>query len=376
MKTYNMQPLTILLIMAIYVSCLYSKGTTVGGHFKMTFYDYSFGERTFIDSTSGVQKADGARSSGMTVSRFTLMIMREIAEIFTITIEPNFEAVTGATPKLGKSIGDDYTPGGPVFTGWQRAHISVMVPYPLDVEITGGIIFPRFTMDYGGELFFEEEYNGSKFAVSSCLGEMSATGIELYKAFELGFASMPAYLYIMNGSGRLHNDNNESPEVMLHIEPEFGPISLFGSILGGRWDNENKKNILRWSGGLSVAMGPVELRSEYAGGKCEKSFGDSLQFDATPHGFYTKLICQFSDWGKLMLHYNYVNYNFIGTYIGGDPGREIYSTVSPAFQVYIFDFLSIQSQFDIADWHKVNKEKNITDKLKFNRVFLGLRATF
>ncbi len=360
----------------LFILTAYGKETSVGGHFKLTLYDYSFGERTFTDSMGGNQKADGARSAGMTVSRFTLLIMKEIAEIFTVAVEPNFEAATGATPRLGKSIGDDYSPGGPVFTGWQRALMRVMVPYPLQTEISGGIIFPRFTMDYGAEIFFEEEYNGSRFAVSSCLGEMSATGIEIYKTFELGFLSMPAYLYIMNGSENLYHDNNETPEGMIHIEPEIGPVTLFGSFLAGRWDTENKKDVMRWSGGFSVALGPVELRSEYAGGTWEESIGDTVQSDANPYGFYTKLIYQFSSWGKLMAHYNYVNYNFIGTHIRGDQGREVYSTITPAFQVYVFDCLSIQTQYDIADWRKFNKEKNTRDRLKFNRLFLGLRATF
>lgn len=372
----NLFSISIFIVLFVNVLCVYSGETTVGGHFKLTLYDYSIGERTFIDSIDAEQKADGARSAGISISRFTLLAMREIKEIFTILIQPNFEVATGATPRLGRSIGEDSSPGGPKFTGWHKAFMRILIPYPLLLEISGGVIFPRFTMDYGAELFFEDEYNGSIFTLSSCLGEMSATGIELYRTFELGFASIPTYIYIMNGEGNMFHDNNDLPEGMIHIEPEIGPFRLFGSFLVGKYDDDSEKDVFRWSGGGSITMGPVELRSEYAGGKWEESISDSAQSDAEPHGFYTKLFYQFASWGKIMAHYNYVKYNFIGSCINGSPGEMVYSTITPGFQINVFDCLSIQLQGDIAAWKMKNKERNTRDKLEFYRYFLGLRATF
>ncbi len=367
-------PIVFLVLFNTYT--IHSGETTIGGHFKLTLYDYSIGERIFTDSTGAVQKADGARSAGISISRFTLLAMREIKEIFTILVQPNFEVATGATPRLEKSIGEDYSPGGPKFTGWHKAFMRIMIPYPLLLEISGGVIFPRFTMDYGAELFFEDEYNGSIFAISSCLGEMSATGIEIYRTFELGFASIPTYIYILNGEGNMFHDNNDLPEGMIHIEPEMGPFRLFGSFLVGKYDDDSEKNVFRWSGGGSITMGPVELRSEYAGGKWEKSICNSAQSDAEPHGFYTKLFYQFASWGKIMAHYNYVKYNFIGPCTNGLPGEMVYSTITPGFQINVFDCLSIQLQGDIAAWKMKNTERNTKDKLEFYRYFLGLRATF
>ena len=98
-------PVAFLVLFSIY--SVYCGETTVGGHFKLTLYDYSIGERTFTDSSDAVQTADGARSAGISISRFTLLIMQEIQEIFTVLVQPNFEVATGATPRLGKSIGDD-----------------------------------------------------------------------------------------------------------------------------------------------------------------------------------------------------------------------------------------------------------------------------
>lgn len=358
------------------IESVYAKKTTVGGHFKLTLYDYSIGDRTFTDSSNSVQRANGARSAGISISRFTLLVMREIEEIFTVLLQPNFEVTTGATPRLGKSIGENELSGAPRFTGWHKAFMRIMIPYPLLLEVTGGIIFPRFTMDYGAELFFEEEYNGSIFSLSTCLGEMEGTGIELYRTFELGFASMPTYIYIMNGEGNMFHDNNDLPEGMIHIEPEIGPVRLFGSFLVSKYDDDSEKDVFRWSGGGSVTLGPVELRSEYAGGMWEESLADTSDPDAKPHGFYAKLFYQFASWGKLMAHYNYVKYNFVGTHINGLPGWEIYSTITPGIQIYVFDCLAIQLQSDIANWRRKNKERNIKDKLEFSRYFLGLRATF
>ena len=367
-------PIVFLVLFSVY--SVHSGETTVGGHFKLTLYDYSIGERTFTDSLNNTQKADGARSAGISISRFTLLVMQEIKEIFTILIQPNFEVSTGATPRLGKSIGEGRSPGGPQFTGWHKAFMRVLIPYPVLLEVSGGVIFPRFTMDYGAELFFEDEYNGSIFSISSCLGEMSAAGIELYRTFELSFASIPTYIYILNGGGNMFHDNNDLPEGMIHIEPEIGPVRLFGSFLLGKYDDEGHKNVFRWSGGGSVTLGPVELRSEYAGGNWEKSIGDSAYADAEPHGFYVKLFYQFASWGKLMAHYNYVKYNFTGSYRMGTSGEETYSTITPGLNINVFDCLNIQLQGDIADWQMINEERNIKDRLKFSRYFLGLRATF
>ena len=174
----------------------------------------------------------------------------------------------------------------------------------------------------------------------------------------------------------MYHDNNDLPEGMIHIEPEIGPVRLFGSFLAGKYDNDSEKNVFRWSGGGSIKLGPVELRSEYAGGMWEESLADTAESDAKPHGFYAKLFYQFSSWGKVMAHYNYVKYNFVGSHINGTPGWEIYSTITPGFQVNVFDCLSIQLQGDIANWRRRNKERNTRDKLEFSRYFLGLRATF
>jgi hypothetical protein len=353
----------------------------VGGHVKLTLYDYTMGERTYEEPDTVPQKADGARSAGMAFTRFTLYFVQEIKEIFSINIQPDFEAVTGATPSLGKSVGGDYTVSAPRFNGWQKAFLRIILPYPLLVEVSGGILFPRFSMDYGAELFWEEEYNGSKFTISSALGRMHATGIELYRNFELGAISLPVYLYVMNGSENLFRDNNDTPEGMIHIEPEMGPVKLFGSFLAGYYDDEGENKVFRWSGGASIDLGPFTFRSEYAGGLWEKSIENITQFerfysDAKPLGFYAKLFYNYSSWGKVMVHYNYVKYNYAYSCLAGKAGEEEYSTITPGLQFNVFDCLGIQFQCDIGNWKRTVESFKKKDALTFYRFFLGLRATF
>ena len=76
-------PGVLLLVTGILFSARPSE-TTVGGHLKLTLYDYTTGDRAFTDSSGRVQKADGARSAGLTISRFTLLVMREFKEMFTV----------------------------------------------------------------------------------------------------------------------------------------------------------------------------------------------------------------------------------------------------------------------------------------------------
>ena len=72
-----------------------------------------------------------------------------------------------------------------------------MLPY--EVEAAFGIVKPRFTWDYGTELFWEEKIHGGKFSCNDYLGAMHETGIELYKPIELSGVSLPTYFYLLNG---------------------------------------------------------------------------------------------------------------------------------------------------------------------------------
>ncbi len=359
----------------------YAGKTQVGGHLKLTLYDYTTGERSFVDSATFYQTAKGARTAGIAFQRLTLHIVKEIKEMFSITAQPDFQAFTGATPRIGRSVGEKLNKSEPRFNGWQKAFLRIMIPYPLLIEVSGGILFPRFTMDYGAELFWEEEYNGSMFSINSALGLMHGTGIEIYRAFELGAISLPVYLYILNGSGNLFHDNNDTPEGMIHIEPEIGPLKLFGSLLYGKYDDDGEKNVVRWSGGLSLDFAAFSFRTEYAAGLWEKSMEQVVDSaftysDTKPWGVYFKFFYNFSSWAKAMIHYNYVKNNYAYNQIDGLPGKEIFLTITPGVQFYFMDCLSVQLQLDIGNWKREVDNFGTKDNLKFVRSFLGLRATF
>ncbi|MBT4363150.1 MAG: hypothetical protein HOC71_03275 [Candidatus Latescibacteria bacterium] len=357
------------LICGIFI-CRFSsvtEGANVGAHVKMILYDYKDGE------SNGVT---GHEYAGMALSEMILYLSSEISETISVDLQPMFNTVTGATPRFGNKIGDNkYINIKPVFDEWRKAVLTVLLPYELEMAV--GIVKPRFTWDYGTELFWEEEINGGKFSCNDFLGAMHETGIELYKPIEFSAVSLPTYLYLLNGGPggqkNLFNDNNNTPTVMLHVEPEIGAFRFQGTLARGKWDDNNKYDMTRYSAGAAYMWGGFSARAEFAGGNWEKSIPTKVLEDATPFGYYAKLFYEFSSWGKAMLHYDYAKHNFNG-FITTAPGEEEYITITPGLQITLAPGSMIQIQYDIADWKKWRKNQN--DTLKFNRLTVGLRSTF
>ncbi len=344
-----------------------AQGTVIGAHVKLTLYDYKDGK------SNGVK---GHESTGMGFTETIIYLSSEISEKISVELQPMFNAETGATPRFGTVLGSTKSSSvTPKFKEFRKAVFTVLMPY--DVEMSLGIVKPQFTWDYGAELFWEEQLNGGKFSINNFLGAMHETGIEFYKPFELSFASLPTYLYLLNGGlgGRknLYNDNNNSPSIMLHVEPEIGAFRFHGSLARGKWDDAGKYNMTRYSAGASYGWGNFTARAEAAGGNWEKSIAATNPEDATPFGYYAKFLWSFSEWGKAMLHYDYAFHNFNG-FITTDPGEEEYTTISPGLVFNIASGSMIQIQYDIADWRKWGVTKDET--LKFNRLTVGWRSTF
>ena len=287
-----------------------------------------------------------------------------------------FNTVTGATPRFGNKISENkYSSAEPTFNEWRKAIISVVLPYNLEMAV--GIVKPRFTWDYGSELFWEEELNGGKFSCNDFLGAMHETGIEFYKPFELSRVSLPAYLYLLNGGPggqkNLFNDNNGSPTVMLHVEPEIGGLRLQGTLARGKWDEQNKYSMTRYSAGIQYVWSKLSARAEMAGGVWEKSIPAAQLEDATPFGYYGKILYQALPWMTAMIHYDYAKHNFNG-FVTATPGEEVYRTITPGLQFKVAQSSMIQIQYDIADWKQWGSVRDNT--LKFNRFTVGWRSTF
>jgi hypothetical protein len=350
------------------VKLVYAEGTTVGGHLKMTLYDYKDGKMNDIK---------GHEYAGMDFRQMILYISNEISDKVSIDLQPEFDTSTGATPKFGKSLSATKNATSavtPEFAGWVKAVVKVVLPY--GYEISAGSVKPRFTWDYGGELFWEDEYNGSKFSANSTLGAMHEVGFEVYKPFEIGKVSLPSYLYVFNG-GVEFSDNNNGPAVMLHAEPEVGAWKFQGSIASGKYDNNNKYNYSRYSAGAAYEWKNFSARAELAGGTWEKNIiepSDSTKLsNATPFGYYGKVFYKVTPWARAMLHYDYVDYNY-GTN-KSTAGKTRYTTITPGLQLKVANGSFVLIQYDMADWKQQNKGKK-EQTLKFNRIVVGVRTTF
>ena len=348
-----------------YGSVTNAQGTTIGGHVKLTMYDYKDG------------KSDGAKGheyAGMALSEMIIYFSSELSDKISIDFQPMFNTRTGATPRFGNKIGDNkYSNVEPIFNEWRKAIISVLLPYELEMAV--GIVKPRFTWDYGTELFWEEEINGGKFSCNDFLGAMHEAGIELYKPFEFSGISLPAYLYVLNGGGtNLFNDNNNTPTVMIHAEPEIGAIRFQGSLARGKWDDAGKYNMTRYSAGIAYQWENFSARAEVAGGNWENSISAKKLEDATPFGYYAKMLYRITPWARAMLHYDYAKHNFNG-FVSTSPGEEEYVTITPGLQIIVAPSSMIQIQYDIADWKKW-KTDDENHKLEFGRLTVGWRSTF
>ena len=359
--------LTVLCGMIVFSVSTATAQMTIGAHVKLTMFDYKDGE------SNGVK---GSESSGMAFNEMILYFSSELSERISVDIQPLFNTTTGATPRFGNKMRDNaYSNVSPGFSEFRKAVLSVYLPY--EVEMAVGIVKPRFTWDYGTELFWEEQINGGKFSANDFLGAMHETGIEIYKPIELSTISLPTYIYILNGGPggqkNLFNDNNNSPTLMLHVEPELGGFRFQGSIASGKWDDEGKYNMTRYSAGVAYEWFNLSARTEFAGGTWEKSIPASNLEDATPFGYYAKLLYSFSEWGKAMIHYDYAKHNFNG-FVTALPGEEEYTTISPGLIINVASGSMIQIQYDIADWRKWGS--NGDDELKFNRLTIGWRSTF
>jgi len=340
--------------------------TTLGGHVKLVLYDDISGQRTGTAVPDPVPRHH--EYGGFLLREMILYVYADMTDRVSVDLQPVFDASSRATPRFGYDIGESKTPAGdiePGFGGWVKAVVNVSLPR--GYEVSTGIVKPRFTWDYGAELFWEDEINGSKFTANTSLGAVHDAGIEVYKNFEVGDYSIPSYLYILNG-GEEFSDNNRGPTVMLHAEPEFGPARFLGSFMRGRYDDDYNKTMTRWAAGFATEWRNLAFRTEYAGGLWEDYPVDSEMMDRKPEGFYMKASYRFVPWARATINYSVADLNLTSKSTVG----EKYITVTPSLQLYAAESAVLIVQYDIADWRKDDG----SEKLDFNRVTLGWRATF
>lgn len=376
----------------IQMNFLNAQDVTVGGHLKMFFSDIADGKYVNVPWFQSEIEHEGRRSMGMGFSEFILYISAQLSSNLSLDLQPYVDAQTGATPEFDAvtSATQDMYQGDfwgkttnqikPEFEGFRKAALTVLLPY--QVELSAGILKPRFTWDYGAELYWEEEYHGGKFSNSTFLGAMHDTGIELYRNFDIGPVSVPTYLYALNGginSTSEYFDNNSTMAGMIHVEPEFGPFRCQLSALYGTHDEDNDLNMKRFSGGLAYNYMNLDLRSEIAYGHWDQAVNTSGRLrDAVTKGGYFKAKYRFASFLSLMYHYDQADKNFDGYNfdLGGFGEEDI--THTAAIQLFVAETSIIQIQYDMADW-KLKNDSDYSlnrDTLKFNRFVIGWRTTF
>jgi hypothetical protein len=341
--------------------------TQLGGHVKMVLYDDVFGQRTGTAVPNPVPEHH--EYTGFILREMILYVSSELNDRVSVDLQPVFEASSGATPKFGKDIGAQKTAASainPEFGGWVKAIVKMALPR--GYEVSAGIVKPRFTWDYGAELFWEDAINGNKFTANTSLGAMHDAGIEVYKNFEVGNYSIPTYAYALNG-GYEFSDNNRGVGGMIHVEPEFGPVRFLGSFYTGRYDVAYSKTATRWAAGFATEWRNLAFRTEYAGGLWEDyPQSKDIIIDRKPKGFYANASYRFVPWARATLDYSVADQNWsTGSAVG-----EKFITLTPSLQVYASESAIIIVQYDIADWSRLSG----SEKLEFNRATLGMRVTF
>ncbi len=393
----------VLMALVFSTSSLFAQKTTIGGHVKFHFTDYAEGKIGAKAWTFEELEYEGKRSMGMGFNKLILYIRSQISKKISMDLQPYIDAQTGATPHLDgitgatASVSENYwdKPKGkvnPKFMGFRKA--AIIVSLPQKFKLTAGIIKPRFTWDYGAELFWQDEYHGGQFSNNLFLGAIHGTGIEIYKEFDIAAISTHAYLYMLNkdiNDSSDYFDNNASSSGMIHIEPEIGPLKLQVSCLYGNHDANDHKKIHRYSGGVAYNWRHPDKKWINIGFRCEAAYGkwDDIVYvnqyenkDAITNGRYGKIFYRICPKLRFMYHYDFVDKNFDGSdFFDGSHFQgygEEFITSTASLQLNVTEKSVIQIQIDKADWKMKALDEFHADRfqLTFNRFVIGWRTTF
>jgi hypothetical protein len=356
--------------------------TIVGGDIKFFLYDKSSGDVDVVAPPDRSVDYESENNSSAGVSSAIIYISSDLSDDVSVELQPEILVEAGATPRLGDaSFYRNEVTGTEI--EFLRANITWRLPSGF--ELKGGYLKPLFTWDYGYELFWHEEYNGSYVAANPWLGAWHDSGIEIYKNFETDEFSVPAYLYLLNGPDGSESDNNENKSVMLHVAPEFmsGRLKLLGSFGMGKWDSEDKNSFTRYAAGASFAYSGFMVRGEYMGGKWEdKTFGfgpDATVGDINPFGYYVKAFYQFMPKARVFGAYSHLDHDFSGFFYTASSLSETYDTYEGGVDYELADGATAMLTYSKVDAEREAEEGARSDysaKLDYSRITLGFRVTF
>lgn len=359
-----------------------------GGDLKFHLFDVSTGSSWFIDTAVAATPHDTTDRWTMGFERAYLFFNAQITDQFSVDIQPELVATSGATPELGMKLGAQRVPNErDLRVGINVASVGVALPWAL--QLSAGVLRPVFTEDYGESKSFQEDNRFARTGANPWLGAWHDIGLELYRPFELElgdqYLTIPAYLYLLNGTPPYLDipagDNNSDKLAMIHVAPEFWKLRLLGSFGLGKWDDADAKTVVRYAAGLGAEFGPVWLRAEYMAGQWDGNeyvrYGEPIVIDtfaAKPFGYYAKLGVNFiPDRLRLVLRYDYAEHNFDGFYAVGDPDiKRQYTTVTGTLGWTVVPGSSILVGVDKALW----KKSDDSQKLDFWRPTIGWRTVF
>ncbi|HLD36793.1 MAG TPA: hypothetical protein VJC37_08730 [Planctomycetota bacterium] len=373
----------------------------IGGHLKMYLFDSTGGTST----CSGVDYDNTDKwGFGFGGHTFILFISKNISENLSVEIAPDYSlGSAGATPSLGKKLGQQRKSTSSTTTNPNSGGVTNLklnqefVKYNLPeykLELRAGYMSCMFTEEYGKETWWHEEMNAPKAVLY--LGGWHDSGVEAYRNFEFGGVSMPAYLYLLNGSGgTAYTDNNSNKTIMFHVAPEFsGKLSgLKGSASYGfgAWGDQDyaasygttttinppavaaslkNAKYYRYALGGSYDYQKFTVRAEWMGANWENKFnyGTPSEADQGSWGYYAKFKYKIvpDKWTGML---NYSEYHTEKN----AAVSEIYKTTTLGAQYEIAPAATVIFQLNMEDWKDDAAAQNAID---VNRMVIGVRVTF
>ena len=338
----------------------------VGGIIKIWIYDRVNGVGKVTAPATGPGQMDLQRNVGTLFQEFDLSINAKLNDLVSFVVEPKWSASAGATPKLGQTT--TATSTGIAANDMGHGVAEMLLNLPADVQLEAGQLRPLFSMDYGAEMFFDEEMNTGK--ATHELMVVEDFGLGANKTFNFGDLSLPTYLYVMNGPAADYAfENNNQPDVMLHVEPRYGPVELYGSMLLSRYDAKELDADIRWLGGINFRLGGLTVRSEFSREKRERYISQGQDYNA--EGYYVKVFYRVLPWLQFMIHHDSALEDTATSKTPADP-KVRYITNTPGMEINLSDSTILQVNCDIGDWRTEDGTKTTV----FTRPNVAIRASF
>jgi len=348
---------------------------SVGGHAVFSLFSRTAGISEIIqDSTTSVRYTD-SDFRGVSLLRFFPFLRWDVSEKISVDIRPfiSIDGTSGASPVFGKRIGEQVPAKTKLkIDEFSRASVKAIVNE--NTEISAGYVHPRFTWEYGNDLFWEDVINGSRFSIDPWTSIVPDAGVEVMRNIEFGdVLSMPSYFYLISGSS--NNPQQLTPMAMFHLEPDLGKLKFSLSGAGGLWDIHDKKAVMRASAGVSFSKGHLTLRMEGAGGWWQDHIANSPE-NAVAYGGYGKVIYRFTPIVRASFGTSILYHNFTNTY-SPQPGEEVFASISPALQVFTSESSRIIFQLDLTNgvqnpW----MYPGLSNVLAYAQGTIGWRLTF